>query len=84
MTNMNGYLPGVVQPGDGTDQRPIAVVTTSRARLHEYIQAARVGPWVWVRQADDVRGLQLGGAALLDADQLPDELRDAVAGACLA
>jgi hypothetical protein len=77
------FLPGRVQPGDGSDQLPVAVVTTSRERLEEYVGAARIGPWVWVRAVADVRGLRLGGVAFLDGEQVSDDLRDELAVASL-
>lgn len=78
------YIPGRIEPGDGTDQRPVAVVTDSPEQLHAYVTAAAIGPWVWVCEVADVDGLQLGGVAMLDQEPVGDELRDALMAAALA
>jgi hypothetical protein len=72
------YHPGTIYKGDGSDQAPVAVVTETRERLAAYVEAAPIGPWVWVRTLDDIPEEPLGGVALLDADPVDVDLRDAL------
>jgi hypothetical protein len=72
------YEPGTIYKGDDQGEPPIAIVARERAQVAAYVEAAPIGPWVWLREASDLPEERLGGVAMLDTEPIPDGLRTAL------